>query len=190
MFLNCYYFFFFFYFCTTATIGTTITIISNNVSKGEGTLEISYKLWSSKFRREEGASNSKACYIASFRSWEHAHTHKVWLQHKICTRWCNPTYICFPYTWVLRLTFGLCTLVCFWTCNHVMSSSSSSSGRRRRKRGKKYLLHAIVVKFTNVDRSTVPSQSSFVRSVSTFVYHRSSLLTHRILQTVCCVRTL
>jgi hypothetical protein len=33
------------------------------------------KFWVPELRREEGASSSKACFTASFRSWEHVHTH-------------------------------------------------------------------------------------------------------------------
>jgi hypothetical protein len=87
--------------------------------------------------RDKGASSSKACFIASFRSWEHVHTHthtRFDLQYKIYTRWCNPTYTCFPYTWVLRLASRLCTLVCFLGCNHVMNCPCNSSRRRKKKK--------------------------------------------------------
>jgi hypothetical protein len=139
VFLSCYYFFFFFYSCATTTTGTTTTITSNNVNKGERTLEISYKLWSSEFwsfggRKEWATPKLVLLPTLGFRSTHtHTHIHKVWLQYKICTKWCNPTYICFPCTWVLRITSRLCTLVCFWTCSHVMSSPYSNFWRRRRE---------------------------------------------------------
>jgi hypothetical protein len=127
-----------FYFNIVAIIRTTTTIISNSVSKGKRTLETSYKLWSFEFRNFEGRKEWVALMFVLLPALglgsTHTHTHKVWLQYKICTRWCNPTYICFPCTWVLRLAFGLCTLVCFWTCSHVVSSPCSNFGRRRRKR--------------------------------------------------------
>jgi hypothetical protein len=64
----------------------------------------------------------------------HTHTHKVWLQYKICTKWCNPTYTCFPCTWVLRLASKLCTPVCFWACSHVVNNPCSNFKRRRRRK--------------------------------------------------------
>ncbi len=139
VFLSCY-FFSFFYSCTTATIGTITTITSSSASMGERTPKTNYKLWSFKFWSSEGRKEQAtpklvlllALGLGNTRT--HTHTHKVWLQYKICTRWCNPTYIYFPCTWVLRLTFGLCTPVCFWACNQVVNSPCSNSGRRRRKR--------------------------------------------------------
>jgi hypothetical protein len=85
MFFSYYYFFFFFYSCTVATTITTITIISNNVNEGEKTpkkthflllVQVQFvKFWVLELQKEEGASSSKACFIANFRSWEHVHTH-------------------------------------------------------------------------------------------------------------------
>jgi hypothetical protein len=102
VFLSCY-FFFFFYFCTVATTGTT-TITSNNINEGEGTPKTSYKLWSSKFRSFKGRKERivpKLVLLPTLGLGSmHTHTHKVWLQYKIYTRWCNPTYTCFPCTWV------------------------------------------------------------------------------------------
>jgi len=59
-------------------------------------------------------SSSKACFIANFRSWEHARTHTQGLitvqdLHQVM----QPTYTCFLCTRVWRLAFRLCTLVCF-----------------------------------------------------------------------------
>jgi hypothetical protein len=51
--------------------------------------------------------------------------------------WCDPTYTCFPCTWVLRLASRLCIPMCFWTYNHVVSCPCNSSGRRKKKRIKK-----------------------------------------------------
>jgi hypothetical protein len=140
VFLNYYYFFFFFYSCTTATIGTT-TITSNSASEGEGTPKTNYKLWSFKFRsfggRKERTAPKLVLLPALGFGIMHTHTHKVWLQYKIYTRWCNPTYTCFPCTWVWRLAFRLCTLVCFWACSHVMNSPCNSFGRKRREFKKK-----------------------------------------------------
>jgi hypothetical protein len=136
VFLICCYFFFFFFSYTAATIETTTTIISSSVNKGEGTSETNYKLWSSEFQIFEGRKEQSAPKLVLLPALglgnTHTHTHKVWLQYKICTRWCNPTYTCSPYTWVLRLASGLCTPVCFWACSHVMSSPCSSFGRRRK----------------------------------------------------------
>jgi hypothetical protein len=112
------------------------------------------KLWVSKLQKEEVASNSKACFIASFRSWEHVHTyththtHKVWLQYKIWTRWCNPTYTYFPCTWVLKLAFRLCILVCIWACNHVGSNPCSTFGRKKKKKKKNTKLKNFFFFFT------------------------------------------
>jgi len=136
VFLNFYYFFFFFYYCTTITTGTITTITSSSVSKGKGTPKTSYKLWSSKFRnfggRKEWVAPKLVLLLALGLG--STHTHTRWLQYKICIRRCNPTYICFPCTRVWRLTSGLCTLVCFWACSHVMNSPCSSSRKLRRRR--------------------------------------------------------
>jgi hypothetical protein len=136
MLLSCCYFFFFFYSCITTTT-TTTTIISNNINEGEGTPETSYKLWSYEFwifgRRKERAAPKLVLLPTLGLGSTYTHTHKVWLQYKICTRWCNPTYTCFPCTWVLILAFGLCTLVCFWAWSHVVSCPCSNSERRRRE---------------------------------------------------------
>ncbi len=171
MFLSCCYFFFFCYFCTATTIGTTTTITTSNVN--EGKRDTRNKLQVVKFRvlelwSEEGVSNSKARFITSFRSWEHVHTHthKVWFQYKIYCRWCNPTYICFPCTWVLKLAFGLCSLVCFWACSHVVNSPYNNFGIiiiiitwSRRKKILFSLLHAIIVELVDMDYSVVLLQS-------------------------------
>ncbi len=123
------------------------------------------KFWVLELRREEGASNSKACFIANFRSWEHVHTHrhKVWLQYKIYTRWCNPTYICFPCTWVLRLTSRLCTPACFWAYRHAMSSPYNSFGRRRKR--KKEKKHKVKEQNFSLIFCTPSLQSSWTRIV-------------------------
>jgi hypothetical protein len=138
MFLSCCYFFFFFYFCIRATTWTITTITSSNVSEGEGTPKTSYKLWSSKFRnfrrRKEQVVPKLVLLLVLGLGSMCTHTHKVWLQYKICTKWCNSTYTCFPCTWVLRLTFRLCTPMCFWACSHVVSSPCSSPGKRRRRK--------------------------------------------------------
>jgi hypothetical protein len=114
VFLNCCYFFF--YSCTTATIRIT-TITNSSVSEGEGTPKTSYKLWSYEFRSFGGKKEWAAPKLVLLpalglgSTYTHTHTHKVCLKYKICTRWCNPTYTCFPYTWVLRLASGPCTPV-------------------------------------------------------------------------------
>jgi len=125
VFFSCYYFYFFSYFCTVATIIITITITSNNLSEGKGTLETSYKLWSSEFwsfrRRKEQATPKLILLLAlgfgSTYTHTHTHTHthteKVWLQYKICTKWCNPTYTCFPCTWFWGLHLGCAFLFVF-----------------------------------------------------------------------------
>jgi len=138
MFLNCCYFFFFFFFysCTVTTTGTTTTITSNSVNEGKRTSETSYKLWSSEFwsiggRKEQATPKLVLLPALGLGS---MHTHKVWLQYKICTGWCNPTYIYFLYTWVLKLASKLSILVCFWTYSHVMNNLCSNFGRRRKRR--------------------------------------------------------
>jgi hypothetical protein len=134
VFLSCCYFFFFSYSCTVAIIGTITIIASSSISEGEGTPETSYKLWSFEFRSFGGSKERVAPKLVLLPALSigstHTHTHKVWLQYKIYTRWCNPTYTCFPCTWVLKLEFGL---VCFWAYSHVVSSFYNSFGRRRRR---------------------------------------------------------
>jgi hypothetical protein len=128
VFLSCCYFFFF-YSCTATTTKITTTITSNSVSKGFWTLEINYKLWSSKVRsfgrkKERAAPKFILPPTLGLRS---VHTQKAWLQYKICTKWSN----LLPCTWILRLTSGLCILVCFWACNHVVSCPCSNFGKKR-----------------------------------------------------------
>jgi hypothetical protein len=139
VFLSCFYFFFF-YSCTATTTGITTTITSNRVNEGEGTLETSYKLWSSEFRsfgrRKEWVAPKFVLLLALSlgSTYTHTHTHKVWLRYKIYTKWCNPTYTCFPCTWVLRLTSRLCIPMCFWAWSHVMNYPCNNFRRRRRRR--------------------------------------------------------
>jgi hypothetical protein len=134
VFLNYYFFFFFFYSCTTTTTGTTTTITSSNISEGEGTPETSYKLWSFEFRSFEGRKEQAAPKLVLLPTLglgsTHTHTQSL-IAIQDCTKWCNPTYICFPCTWVLRLVYGLCTPLCFWACSHVLSSHCNSSRRKR-----------------------------------------------------------
>ncbi len=157
MFLNCYYFFFFFYFCIAATIGIITTIISNSVSKGKRTPKTSYKLWSFEFQSFKGRkewTTSKFVLLPALGLGS-THTHTRFDCNKICTKWCKPTYICFPYTWVLKLASGLCTPMCFWACSHVVNSPCSSFRKRKRiffkiheveeKKILSFLLHAITV---------------------------------------------
>jgi hypothetical protein len=80
VFLSCLNFFF--YFCTTITTGTTITITNSSVSKGEGTSDTSYKLWSSEFqsfggRKERTYPKLVLLPTLSLGSTHtHTHTHK------------------------------------------------------------------------------------------------------------------
>jgi hypothetical protein len=60
VFLSYCYFFFIFPSSTIATTRTTIAITSNNVSEGQGTLEINYKLWSFEFQSFRGRKEQVA----------------------------------------------------------------------------------------------------------------------------------
>jgi hypothetical protein len=179
--LSCYYFFFYSY--TIATTGTTTTITYDNVSEGEGTPKTSYKLWSSEFLsfgRKKEQTTPKLVLLPNLGLGNmHTPTHKVWLQYKIYTWWCNPTYICFPYTWVFMLAFRLCTHVCFWTCRYVMNNLCSTFERKNKKYFlKKHeikkkifsFLHAIITKFANSDR--------FAASSPSVPFHLTPLLFH------------
>jgi hypothetical protein len=131
------------------------------------------KFWVLEPWREEGASSSKACFTTSFRSWEHVHTHthKVSLQYKIYIRWCNPTYICFPCTRVLRLAYGLCILVCFWACTYVVNNPCSNTGKRGKREKKIFsLLHAIAIELVDANHFTTlsPTQLPFHSILSQF----------------------
>ncbi len=120
VFLSCYYFFLFFYFCITATTWTTTTKTSNNINEGKGAPKTSYKLWSFElwnFRgREEWAAPKLVLLPALGFGNTHTHTRAHTHTQGLITvpdmhQWCNPTYTCFPCTWVLRLASWLCTLV-------------------------------------------------------------------------------
>jgi hypothetical protein len=130
-------FFFFFYSCTIAITWITTTITSSSVSEGEGTLETSYKLWSSEFQSFEGREEwvgPKLVLLPALgltSTCTHTHTHKVWLQYKICTRWCKSHTFSFLVHGFWSKHMGLCTPMCFWIYNHVMSNPCSSSRRRR-----------------------------------------------------------
>jgi len=207
-------FFFLFYFYITTT--TTTTITSSNVSEVEGTSETSYKLWSFEFQSFGGRKEWTIVKLVLLptlvlgSTYTHTHTH-IHTRFDCSTRFTpsdvTPTYICFPYTWALRLAFGLCTLMWIWACNHVMSSPCSSLGRRREKKKrskrKNFLfsfLHSIAVKLIDVDCFTMlsPMQSPSVAISSnvhqclsgpfhplTSIHYHSSPSTYCILQIVC-----
>jgi hypothetical protein len=125
-------FFFLFMLLIVATTRTITTIISSSASEGKGTLKTSYKLWSFEFWNFRGLkewATPKLVLLPTLGLGStHTHTHTQGLiaiqdLHQVM----QPTYTCFPHTWVLRLTSG------FWACNHVVNSPCNSSRKRRRR---------------------------------------------------------
>jgi hypothetical protein len=93
------------------------------------------KFWISELQKEEGVSNSKACFIANFRSWgARTHTHTrfdgVQDQHQVM----QPHIHLFSLYMGFEVSIWVCTPVCFWACSHVMNILCNNFGRRRKEK--------------------------------------------------------
>ncbi len=90
------------------------------------------KFWVPKLQKEEGANNSKVCFIANFRSWEHVHTHT---QGLIVVQ--DLYQVMQPHIHLFSLYMGFEVNIwavhsyVFLACIHVVSCPCNNFGKRR-----------------------------------------------------------